>query len=172
MSIKTTRRTPKGFSLIEIVISVALFMIIASGLAVLAIGGPLNSLENQKRTQADAFLTESWEAVKSIRNQDWALITNGTHGLSSLSSKWLFSGSSDSYAGITRQITVEDVQRDDSGNIVVSGGTVDLDTKKITIDLSWSPTANSSQNLSVQSYLTHYTAPSELTWPIPPPPAP
>jgi len=157
----------QGFSLVEIIVAVALFMIIVGGLAVLAIGGPMTSLKNQKRTQVNVFLTQSWEAVNSIRNQNWANLVNGVHGLSSSSGLWTFSASSDSYQGIIRQITVADVNRDNGGSIVSSGGTIDPDTKKITIDLKWSPTADVSQNLTVSSYLTNYVAPA--LWPPAPP---
>ncbi len=144
-------------------IAVALFMIIAGGLAILAVGSPLSVHEDQKRMQASHLLTESFEAVKSIRSNDWANITNGDHGLASGSGAWSFSGASDTYEGITRVINVANVQRDAFGDIVTSGGTNDPDSKEVTITISWSPFEDVDRTLELKTYIHNYANASD--WP-------
>lgn len=161
----------KGFSLVELVIAITIFIIYVGGLAAAATGGHLTRLENAKLVQADLFFTEGWEAVKSIRNNNWSDITNGTHGLISSSGFWQFSGSSDSFNGFTRIITINDVRRDNGGNIVSSGGEIDSDTKLVSVDISWSPVSSKNLAMSSESYLTNYENPDVWT-PSPPEPPP
>ena len=49
---------------------------------------------------------------------------------------WQFSGTSNTLNALTRVIVVSDVQRNSAGSIVVSGGTDDPDTKKVTVTVS------------------------------------
>ncbi len=153
----------RGFTLIELVLAITLFVIIATGVAVPIIGTHLNNLENQKTVQANAVLTETWEAVRSIRNRDWANMTNQTHGLRSTSGYWEFYGRNDETDGFTRTIIVKAARRDDSGNLVLEGGTIDPDTKWIKVQLSWKPTPYSVRMLEAESLLTNYVSPA--IWP-------
>ncbi len=160
----------EGFTLLELIVAIALFMIFAAGLSGTAIGGYLTSLENAKAVSANALLVESWEAVKSIRNNNWSSLTNGTHGFSDTNGYWEFVGSSDTYNGFTRVVTVADVLRDNSGNIVTSSADVDPDIKQVTIDLSWTPSDSQARTLQMDNYVTNYVNPA--VWPTPPPEPP
>lgn len=146
----------KGFSLVELVIAVAVFMIYAGSLAVSATGSHLTRLENSRMAKANLFFEEGWEAVKSIRNNNWSDITNGDHGLIFSDNSWNFSGTSDVFGGMTRTITVSDVRRDAIGNIVYSGGDIDPDTKSVTVEVIWDPLPSKNISIHVQSYLTNY----------------
>jgi len=150
------KKSTKGFSLLELTLAIALFMIFVAGLGATAIGGHLTGLENAKMAKANALIMESWEAVMAIRNNNWSDLANGTHGLSALSGYWEFSGMSDLSDGFTRVITVGDVRRDDLSNIVSSGAEIDPDTKLIAFDLSWEPSSGQLRSLHFESYLTNY----------------
>jgi hypothetical protein len=158
----------KGFSLVELVIAVAVFMIYTGGLAVAAVGSHLTGLENAELAKAGLFFEEGWEAVRSIRNNDWSDITNGNHGLSSSGGSWNFSGASDNFDGITRTVTISDVYRNDSGDVVSSGGEIDPDTKLLEIEVNWSPVPTKNLSMHAESYLTNYKDPG--IWPPEPPP--
>jgi len=146
----------KGFSLVELVMAIAIFMIYAGGLTIAATGSHLTRLENAKFVQANFYFEEAWEAIKTIRNNNWSAITNGSHGLSSSGGSWTFSGGFDTYDGFSRLVTVSDVRRGPSGDIVLSGGTVDPDTKLIAIEVTWSPVPTKNLSMNAQSYLTNY----------------
>ena len=156
----------RGFTLVELVISLAIFVIVTGGIATLAIGSHMSFFEDSKRLQAEMRLTETWEALRAIRHHDWAAVTNGPHGLRYTGGAWEFFGTSDSLDGVTRQVTVADIQRDDSGNIVSSGGTVDSDSKSIHIVITWAPYAEGpSQSVTLDTYLHNYYSPE--VWPNP-----
>jgi prepilin-type N-terminal cleavage/methylation domain-containing protein len=162
----TTFKNTKGFSLVELVVALAIFVIIIGGMAALIIGGHLSNFENEKRLQANAVLTETWEAIRAIRNGDWNDITNGSHGLTHSNGYWEFSGDSDEQNGITRQITVSGIWRDADGNILEGGGEMDTDSKKIQIQISWHPLEGQDQSFTLNTYLHNYQNPSP--WPLPP----
>jgi len=157
------RTSKRGFTLIELVLAITIFVIIASGVAVPIIGSHLNSMENQKTVQANALLTETWEAVRSIRNRDWANMTNQTHGLRNTSGYWEFYGHNDETNGFTRSVIVKAARRNDGGDLVQEGGTIDSDTKWVKIQFSWHPTPYKVRMLGAESLLTNYVNPG--VWP-------
>jgi prepilin-type N-terminal cleavage/methylation domain-containing protein len=153
----------KGFSLVELVVALAVFVIIIGGMATLIIGGHLSDFENEKRLQANAALTEVWEALRAIRGRGWDNIPDGSYGLAHGGGYWEFSGGSDEQNGITRQITISDIRRDAGGNIVESGGGIDADSKNIQIQISWHPSEGREQSFTLNTYLHNYQNPSP--WP-------
>jgi prepilin-type N-terminal cleavage/methylation domain-containing protein len=158
-------KNTKGFSLVELVVALAIFVIIVGGMATLVIGGHLSNFENEKRLQANAALTETWEALRAVRNGNWNDITNGSHGLTHANGYWEFSGDSDEQNGITRRITISDIRRDADGNIIESGGDTDADSKNIQIQISWHPSEEQDQSFTLNTYLHNYQSP--LPWPTP-----
>src|SRR5690349_13169200 len=130
-------KTTEGYSIIEIILAIAIFVIISSS-AVVAILGALTTIRlTQEQGQATYLANEGMEAIKSIRDQQWAsLIPGNTYGLSKTSGVWSFSGTSDTNGKYTRSLAVSAVNRS-GGAIVTSGGTVDFDTKKVTCTVSW-----------------------------------
>ncbi|MBN2087200.1 prepilin-type N-terminal cleavage/methylation domain-containing protein [Candidatus Peregrinibacteria bacterium] len=158
-----TKSNKKGFSLVELIVAIAMFVILASGLVVFAISNYMSSYENQERLQAYAMLSETWEALRDIRNNDWEDITNGAHGLNNLNGYWEFSGSSDELNGIIRQVTISDAKRDVNGNIVQYGGEIDPDSKLMSVRIYWDIYENDTQELSFDSYIHNYKNPS--IWP-------
>ena len=88
--------------------------------------------------------------MQSIAYNTWANVADGTHGLSKGSGYWQFSGSSDLIDDkYTREIVVSAVQRDESCDIVASGGTNDPDTKLVSANIDWENSGRSlSQNFS------------------------
>jgi len=157
-------KNKKAFTLVELILAISLFVIIATGVAVPVIGSYVSSLEDQKVVKANAVLTESWEAVRSIRNQSWENMTNVTHGLTNINGYWEFYGSNDLVDGITRTVIVKSAFRDVEGNIVDNGGTADPDSKLVKIQLSWEPTTNNVRMLEAESLVTNYKNPGE--WPL------
>jgi len=150
--------TQTGLSIIELIISIAIFAIIAAS-AISAILGSFSSSRLAKEESRASFLNvEGLEATESIRNQDWANLVNGDHGLSSGGGAWVFSGTSDvdGSGKFTRIVNVSDVERDSNGDIVASGGTVDSDTKKIISMVSWDFTPTRNNQIQKTLYLTNW----------------
>lgn len=154
-------KSQKGFSVLEVILASALFVIFSSGVVGVVLQGyQLNRLAEEE-TIANQYAVEGIEAARSIRNQSYLNLLNtaGSGIVASSSGFWKFSGTNNQFGTnnkFTRVIKVSSVQRDGSGNIVVSGGTLDPDTKKIESTVSWnaSPTRNNSVVLS--TYFTNW----------------
>jgi len=147
----------QGQSVIEVIVAVSIFAIVA-GSSVIAILGSLSSIRlAEEESQAAFIASEGLEATKSIRNQAWANLINGTYGLS-LGSIWTFSGASDidPSGKFTRTVDIASVTRDGNGTIVTSGGTVDTETKKITSTVSWNFTPTRQNSVIMTMYLTNW----------------
>jgi Tfp pilus assembly protein PilV len=147
-----------GSSVIEVLVAVGIFIIIAVTSLSAIIGATNIGRLTQEQTEASQLAQQGYEATVSIRNNDWTNLANGTYGLNNTGSQWVFSGSSDvDVSGkFTRTVTIESVNRDGNNAIVTSGGTADPDTKKITINVAWSPSPTRNNNIQFVSYLTNW----------------
>ncbi|MFA4846172.1 MAG: hypothetical protein WC654_06475 [Patescibacteria group bacterium] len=123
-----------GSTLLEVVLVTFLFGVIGTGLVSTLIGSSQTSKRGMEHTVAAGYIKEGIEATRSIRDRDWSELANGTHGLSTGSGYYDFSGTSDSLDGgvYTRTITIEDVYRLGSltSDISASGTTLDAATKR------------------------------------------
>lgn len=152
----TDLRAAAGFSVLEVLIAIALFVIIAASAIVAVLGSFGTTRLAEEETQAALLAAEGLEAVQSIRNQGFANLTNGPHGLSNTGGTWVFSGISDASGKFTRVVTVADVQRDGAGNIVASGGSVDADTKKVTAAVTWNVRPTQMNTVDASTYLADW----------------
>ena len=150
-------KSSNGQSVIEVIIAVAIFIIIEGSAVVTVLGSFLTSRQGEEETNATFLAIEGLDAVTSIRNQSWDNLTDGDHGLNSTLGVWSFSGTSDPPVGkYTRKITVGSVERDASGDIVSGGGTVDVDTKKVSSQVSWNFVPSKLTLVELTSYYTNW----------------
>lgn len=157
MSIKNS----KGFGIVEIIVAMSLFIVVAVSGVSTVVGTFSTNRLGEEETEANLYAQAGIDAVKSLKNQGWTapfLSTTCTTGcgLGLTGANWSWSGTSNTSGKFSRVVTVSDVQRDVSGNIVSSGGTVDTNTKKITSVVSWlfSPLRNNS--ITLTTYLTNF----------------
>ena len=131
----------KGFTLLEAILSGALFIIIATAV----IGGLINGRESTAlagaRGRAVLLAEEGLEAVRNLRDNSFANLVDGTYGLATTSNQWTLAGNSDSVDGFTRQITV---------------GTVDTYTKSITSTVTWQQNLQRNGTVTVNTLLTNW----------------
>lgn len=147
-----------GFGIIEIIVAVAIFVIIAvTAVSTVVQTFSTNRLAKEE-TLASFFAQEGVEAVRSIKNQNWNNLSYGTFGLDNSSGKWQFLGSSDTNDKYTRQIVLSEVYRNETGNVIESGGTLDDDTYKLDSTVSWNFTPTRNNFVSFTAYLTNYEA--------------
>lgn len=160
-------RDERGISILEVILAAAIFTIFSSAAVVAVISGfNLNrtSLEQLISTQ---FATEGIEAVKSIKNKTpgYSNLVNsaGTGVDRDVNGTWVFGGVNDTFDSnrYTRVLKVEDVFRNaapPSGDIITSG-TLDPDTKKITSTVTWDFTPSKSDSVSLITYLSDWRKP-------------
>lgn len=127
----------KGVSLVEILLAMALFTAflpaVISGLTASSEGLP----EQEKRDSAQQLVNDTYEIVRTIRENSWANLSNGTYRPVVSGNTWVLQSGTETTADYSRWITVGSVNRDVSGNIVTTGGTTDPSTKSIKVSVSW-----------------------------------
>lgn len=144
----------KGQSLIELLLTIALVSIFFPALLTGFASTRNNRAVKDQRQLATAYLNEAQEAIRVVRANGWSNLSPGTYHPIVSGSTWILtSGSELIDSNFTRQIVIENVNRDGNGNIS-QNGTLDPSTKLITISVSWNlPFPNS---VSAASYLTRH----------------
>ena len=151
---------PRGFGIVEVVVGMAI--ISASFVALTGIARfSLNVIDQANLNLRAVFLlSEGIEAVHLNRDESWtnkiAPLSNGTaYYLSYSSGRWSVTATPQpNIDGVfTRTVTLYEVRRDGSDNIVASGGSVDSKTRKVTARATWSYLGRSYDE-SVSAYIT------------------
>ncbi len=150
-----------GFGLLEVIVAVGLWVILASAGVMMTTGSLRINSQTSDNDQAILLASEGLDAVRTIKKIGWTtpfLATSCTSGcgVATVSGTWGFSGTNNVFGKYTRQVLVTAVNRDSSGNIVNSGGTVDADTYKVESKVSWNRTPVVTGSISLVSYLTNY----------------
>lgn len=146
----------KGFGLVELIVAVGLFVTIATTGIATALNSFLVNRLADNQTNAAEYGIEGLDAARSIRNQAYANLTVGNHGLATGSGVWAFSGTSNVRDLYTRVVSVGSVNRNGSGDIVSSGGSLDANTMIATSSTSWSFSPTRNDNVSLKGYLTNF----------------
>ncbi len=170
---KYTQGKKSGMSVVEVMIAAAVFVIFATPAVFVVISGLNMNRLSVEQMAATQFAGEGIEAVKSIKNQAYnnLLTPNPTpRGVTRNGSNvWEFLGnntnntlSHNSGGSYIRTIKIENVNRDAAppdGNIVASGGTADLDTKKVSSTVTWNFNTVRPESVTLVSYLSDWRKP-------------
>jgi Tfp pilus assembly protein PilV len=132
----------KGFSPIEVILASTIFGMLVTAMIGALIYGQQSTVESGDRGRAVMLADEGIQAARSIRNNNYSGLTNGTYGLSQLLNKWVFSGTSDTSGIYTRQVTVTSKS---------------TNAKLITSTVTWQD-GSSVASVSVNSVLTNWSA--------------
>jgi Tfp pilus assembly protein PilV len=164
-----------GFGLVETIVATGLFVVVTvTSVSTVIHSYSVNRLGDEQ-TEASLLAQQGIEAARSIKNQSWQTLTtagcDSGCGLDDSAGFWQFSGLSDNLGKFTREVIVSDVYRNASDQIVVVGGTLDEDTKKITSKVSWDFSSGRSNEVEQNSYLAYYEQPTSSTcytshWPM------
>ncbi len=139
-----TKLTSQGSSLVEVLLAVTLFGVIATIFVGAIIFGQESTSLAGHRVRANMLVDEGMEAVRNLRDNNFANLSNGTHGLS-IDTTWGLSGSFDEVDIFTRTITIEEV---------------DADTKQVTVEVTWQQNQQRDGVASATAYFTNWTTPS------------
>ncbi len=156
--IKAKNRLPQGLGLVEVILATALFGLFATALIGLLMNSYGSDIQANQRDIALLHAQEGIEATWSIRRQAWNFLVNGTYGLDNANGYWEFFGTADTLpGGYTRIVTIADACRDGSNNIIDCSGfgaMVDLNTKKITVEVFYTSINGVSNSVALVAYLT------------------
>ncbi|MEO6761555.1 MAG: type II secretion system protein [Candidatus Saccharimonadales bacterium] len=161
MKITCLSRSQNGASLVEVLIAIALAGIMLPTLALALITANSSVPSSNQQLQASGLLREAVSAIQVVRQKGWGgVVTNGTYHPVVSSNSWVLASGAETIGSLTRKIVISDSQRDATGQLVASSGTVDPSTKLATIIVSWSKPRDGS--LSNQLYLTHWQ--NQTSW--------
>lgn len=164
-------RSDAGFGLVEIIVAMAIFiMIAATGATTIIQSFRINRL-GLEETEANMYSQEGIEGVRSIKNRGWSSMDIGNttcgatsnKGLTTGAGSWAFLGTSETLGKYTRTITVGNVCRNGSGVITEPGTIYDTDVKKITSTTNWAFTTGRNNTVALVSYLSNFTKPIGLS---------
>ena len=149
----------KGLSVVEVVIGAAIILVTVSATA-LAFQAIVRSAALANHITAAAFLLEEGvEATKVIRGAGWTNVSGLTHGtaytLVFSGGTWTTQLSHQYIDGLfDRTIVVSNVYRD-SGDNIASSGTLDADSKKITVTVAWRE-REATTTKTISTYVTNF----------------
>lgn len=143
--------------MIELMLAGAVFAIFAAGIVEVLLFGIAADRLGEETTIATAYANEGIEAIRSIKAKNFDdLSVTGATGITRAIGDWIFSGQDNTFGKYTRVITIAEVNRDGTGVIDEGGGTMDPDTRKVTVIVSWNVTPARSNSVILDTFLTRW----------------
>lgn len=139
--IDRARIDDKAFSLVEVILAVSLFMLLASALGGIFFYGEESTALSGHRIRAALFGEEAVEAVRNMRDESFLNLTDGMHGLAVSGNQWVFSGASDASDIFTRSTAIS---------------AFDARRKDATTTVTWNQNLQRMGSFAVQTYFTHW----------------
>lgn len=140
-SIKCNDR--RGFSVVEVLLASTVFALLATALIGAVIFGRESMATAGARGRAVLIAEEGLEAARNIRDNNFADLTDGNHGLVIAANQWLFSGTSDPIYPFTRQLTIS---------------TPSANHKQVVSTVTWQQTPTRTGTVALTTYLTNWRA--------------
>lgn len=154
-----------SFGIIEIVLSVAIIFIAMFSMAQASIIFFRFTSISDPPQQAAFLAKEGIEVIRFLRDQSWSnyvatssVITGTVYYPVASGSAWQLSSSNPGLllGRFTRELVLSSVNRDASGNIVVSGGSPDASTRKVTVTVTWINEKGLPQTYILGAYITNF----------------
>lgn len=150
----------RGFSVVEVLLAVALFGLLVTGLVGTYIYGEQAAASGGERARATFLADEGLQAVRNIRDYAWNTLMFTQTGLNA-GTYWGFlgEGTSDTVDEFTRTITFSPVCRDSGGDIATCpAARTDANTKQVTSAVSWMNGTQGTSTVSLVTYLTNWNS--------------
>lgn len=132
----------KGFSLIEVILSVAILAMLTTTYMTSILDNELSIFSNVKRNTPNDLAKEGLDAVYNIKENNFANLVDGNYGLSETGNQISLTPSNDTKNNFTRIITIS---------------SINPKLKKIDINISWQEVNGRNNNLNLVTYLSDHT---------------
>lgn len=166
MKIKNIKQ--KGFGLIEILLVVGVGMGTFLGIEQYLNLSLKAAIQDSHQTEALYWAKSNLEQARTVRDEDWALISGLTIGnqysflpsgtippVGTTPQKLATQSGTKVEGRYTVWITTSQVQRDVNDNIVSSGGIIDPNTLKINSNVSWEQNG-ATKTVTISEYLVNF----------------
>ena len=135
-------QTRRGFSLLELILAVAIFSLGSIAMATLLIDSNISTKLSIETTESLFQAKEGINITRAIRDNNWDDLAEGDHGIDTDSSTPVFSGSADIIDGkYTRIVTISDIS---------------TSTKNISVAVSWELTPSRTISTTLETVLTDW----------------
>ncbi len=135
------QKNSAGFSLIEVILSIALFSLVVAAFTGAIIYAQQTAVIAGKQERASLILEEGLEVARNIRDSGFNNLQDGQHGLAINNGSWSLSGSSDITDIFNRSVNI------------VSTST---STKDVTVTVTWDQDFQRAGSLSANTILTNW----------------
>jgi len=150
-----------GFSLVEAVIAIAIISLILGGIVMTIQTMVVFEGQTLKKRQASLLADQGLEVVRVLRDSGWTanvapLTTNRNYYLRFNAGAWQATTTVQTNSPFYRTISLAPVYRDVNSRIA-SAGTLDTNTKLITVTVAW-PYRSATSTMVTSGYLTNLFA--------------
>lgn len=135
------RKSTQAFLLVEILLSVSLFVLLLSAFAGVFYYGIESSYVSGNRSRAVMYAEEGQEAIRSIKNANFSSLVAGTYGLQYASGTWSLVPGQDTLSGYTRTVTISDVGQN---------------RKDTTVTVTWQQTPARTGSITLSGRVTNW----------------
>ena len=153
-------KNQQGISLIEVVIVTFVATTLLFSISQVVTLAARASTEKKTSLRAAYYLEEGMEALRAMRNESWTsriggLTASTTYYFVPTANSWTISASDPGKLDsiFTRTVIAQNVYRDGNDDIS-SPGTLDVDTKKFTVAVSWQSQCGA-HTLTLDTYLAN-----------------
>ena len=148
----------EGFSIVEVLLAMAIFAIVTTGILYMSIDTAERDVKTSVNQEAFLYAQEGVEVARNIADKNFLSLSNGDHGLQLSGGEWSFIIAPEDLDGFyERTITVEDVYRDETGNIDEDAGTFfDPEMKKVVVEIEWLQGGVLPKSMELSTYVTNW----------------
>jgi|GEM_PF-1188762 len=147
----------QAFSLIEILLAIFIFTLFSTAIVYVSLDTASRATQVELKNEALLYAEEGLEAARNIRDRNFLDLVSGSYGLSFSADTWALVAAPETIDDYyQRTMLIEDVYRDGNGDIAETG-TLDAETKKITVTVTWNWKGLLPKSTSLSSYLTNWT---------------
>ncbi len=153
----------EGFSLVELLVVITLFAMAVTALSLLSVNAFKYSKNNSLRMRAILQMQEVQNALVVNKNDLWLSILENTEDgdkhFEFISNKYQIADGSSTVDDINVKFEIDNLYRDENGDVVGSGGTVDVRSRKILVTTSWDDGFGSGSTLESEFVVTNWKTP-------------
>lgn len=149
-----------GFTIIETVVVPAILLMVVLAVMNVFTAYVKTSKGSLNTVKASYLLDEGIEVMKTFRDMSWNQKIAGNAVDTPFQIYWNMNSFATTSSGVlvddvfNRTITLSDVYRDDNTKDISSSGTIDPNTKKVTVNVSWNE-GSVTTTKSLSAYITN-----------------
>lgn len=149
-----------AFSLLEILLALTIFVFIIGSVSIFSIDAVMYAKNEQRLVSANNQMTQLLSAVVDFKNLSWSEFSAEADGTDKYFTRsgavFSITDGTQVVDGVTRYFSANPVYRDDTGNIVTTGGVLDPFTIKVTATVEWTDLWGDAKSSSISTYVNKW----------------